>query len=248
MIMIDRNSFSEILREVAQIVKTAPAPMSDEEILKYFGDAELTDEQKKMVIEYVTVRPDEEQTVAKETEENNMEQEGHDSKALTMYMDELSQLGSIKDDELEDMCARLLNGDKAMVEKLAKAYLVDVADIASKYISDTILFEDLIQEGNMGLFIRLSELVGLGEDCGYDVSEEALEAAHGSIRDYVGAESGENEIENTILGKANLVGEAKKHLAELNGSTPTLQELSEYTKMSEAELLEIEDMVKRGRR
>ena len=37
----------ETLREVKEIVRTAPSPLTQEEMLAYFKDMELTDEQKK---------------------------------------------------------------------------------------------------------------------------------------------------------------------------------------------------------
>ena len=43
--MLDRNSFMETLRSVAEIRRTSTEPLSKEEVLKYFEGMELTEEQ-----------------------------------------------------------------------------------------------------------------------------------------------------------------------------------------------------------
>ncbi len=73
--MLDRNSFMETLRGVAEIVRTSAEPLTREEILGYFNDMELSAEQKEMVFEYLST-PHEEETAetAPETEENVQEE------------------------------------------------------------------------------------------------------------------------------------------------------------------------------
>ena len=44
--MLDQNTFMETLRSVAEIVQTASVPMSEKEILSYFNDMDLSEEQK----------------------------------------------------------------------------------------------------------------------------------------------------------------------------------------------------------
>ena len=60
---------------------------------------------------------------------------------------------------------------------------------------------------------------------------------------YASEMNGERELENTILGKMSLVHEAKKILREEKGYEPTRTELSEYTKIPEEELSDLEDIM-----
>ena len=46
--MSDRNTFMETLREVEQIVRTSPGQLTREEILGYFKDSGLNEEQENM--------------------------------------------------------------------------------------------------------------------------------------------------------------------------------------------------------
>ncbi len=48
-----RDIFTETLREVADIVRTSPDGLDREEVMGYFKDINLTDEQKDMVFEYL---------------------------------------------------------------------------------------------------------------------------------------------------------------------------------------------------
>ena len=48
--MTDQNTFTEVLREVAEIVRTAETPMSEEDIMSYFSDMDLSLGQKKFVM------------------------------------------------------------------------------------------------------------------------------------------------------------------------------------------------------
>ena len=51
--MTDQNTFMETVRSVAEIIRTSGEPLSEEEILAYFEDMELDDNQKSLVLEYL---------------------------------------------------------------------------------------------------------------------------------------------------------------------------------------------------
>ena len=149
--MLDRNSFMETLRGVAEIVRTSAEPLTREEILGYFNDMELSAEQKEMVFEYLST-PHEEETAetAQETEENVQEEpdtvESGCSKALELYMEDLKGIRRYTEDELEDMYDELLNGNAEVINALSDSMLANVAVLADEYASDRVALEDLIQE------------------------------------------------------------------------------------------------------
>ena len=57
--MTDQNTFMELIKSVAEIIKTSEEPMSEEEILGYFSDMDLDDQQKKIIMEYLLNPPEE---------------------------------------------------------------------------------------------------------------------------------------------------------------------------------------------
>lgn len=221
-----RNNFTETLREVAQIVRTLPEKPDRDEILGYFKDIQLTDEQKDMVFEYLLTAPDEAENEQAETAgdaDSRMQEEDTQtagsgngdmeiSKALKLYLEDISGVCEYTDEEKEQLYRELLDGDNEVIVKISESMLRDVAVLADEYATDKAALEDLIQEGNLAAFVRLTELCGMGAGCGYDVEEEVNEAVNNAMEAYVSDATGEADIENTVVGKANLVSEAQKLL------------------------------------
>ena len=55
--MIDKNLFLETLHEVAEIAATSSEKIKPEEVHRYFEGMELSEEQEKMVYEYLNLPP-----------------------------------------------------------------------------------------------------------------------------------------------------------------------------------------------
>jgi hypothetical protein len=56
--MLDRNTFMETLRGVAEICRTSTTSLSKDEILKYFDGMELTEEHVEMIYQYLQLPPE----------------------------------------------------------------------------------------------------------------------------------------------------------------------------------------------
>lgn len=253
--MTDQNTFMENVKSVAEIIRTSEMPLSEKEILSYFDDMELDDNQKSLVLEYL-MNPQPEESVEGNAEEgmNTQEEKNTDilregeeedltqSAVFKMYLEELSYLPVYGKEEEEVMYNALLEGDESMIKKLSDCWLERVLTIAKKYSAPKLNVEDLIQEGNMALFLTLQKLCGSMEKV--DVKNVLRESIEEGVMSYASEMNSEREAENTILGKMSLVHEAKKLLSEENGQEPTVKELAEYTKMSVEELEDLMDMIK----
>ena len=252
--MTDQNTFMETVKSVAEIIRTSEMPLSEKEILSYFDDMELDDNQKSLVLEYL-MNPQPEESVEGNAEEgiNTQEEKNTDtlqqgeedqaqSAVFKMYLEELSYLPVYGKEEEDGMYNALLEGDESMIKKLSDCWLERVLTIAKKYIAPKLNVEDLIQEGNMALFLTLQKLCGSMEKV--DVKNVLRESIEEGVMSYASEMNSEREAENTILGKMSLVHEAKKLLSEENGQEPTVKELAEYTKMSVEELEDLMDMIK----
>lgn len=246
--MLDQNVFMETLRAVKEIIRTAPEPLSEDEILDYFKDMELSESHKQMVLLYLA-NPEEEvvhQEVEEEAEaltENVAadEMEIQDSKVFRMYLEELENLPKISEAELSAMYIKLLRGDSEVIQSITNGWMIKVVDMSRKFTSPKYNLEDVIQEGNMGLFVRLTELCGCNE--AINVEEALAEAVESSMKAYVSEITGEDDSEQTVVGKANLINEARKYLAIEKGCEPTLEEIAEYTRMEIFELNDILEII-----
>ncbi len=260
--MVDQNTFTETIREVAEIIRTSAEPMSREEILGYFKDMELNTEQENMVLEFLLTphdEPEEEETEAPEVDAAAEAEEAEDEKSETkddpedilpdspmfqMYLEELKDLPEYSGEEQIAMYQALLAGDESMVRKISDGWMKNVLTMAKKLALSSEGFEDVVQEGNMALFLKLSDLCGSKEKC--DVEAELEQAIEEAMKASIREMAGEDDSENAILGKVSLVNEAKNYLAKEKGSEPSMQEVGDYTKMSQEELTDIYELIKKA--
>ena len=260
--MVDQNTFTETIREVAEIIRTSAEPMSREEILGYFKDMELNTEQENMVLEFLLTphdEPEEEETEdqkvdaaaeAEEAEDEKSEKKDDpedilpDSPMFQMYLEELKDMPEYSGEEQIAMYRALLAGDESMVRKISDGWMKNVLTMAKKLALSSEGFEDVVQEGNMALFLKLSDLCGSKEKC--DVETELEQAIEEAMKARIREMAGEDDSENAILGKVSLVNEAKNYLAKEKGSEPSMQEVGDYTKMSQEELTDIYELIKKA--
>lgn len=180
--MLDRNAFMETLRSVAEIRRTSTEPLSKEEILKYFEGMELTEEQTEMIYQYLLLPP-EVQTAEPEPEEEEepaqiVEEPEEENIYFKMYLDDLEQIEEMSDDEMQKAYEKLLAGDADVIGTICESWLGSIAQMAIPYAAQGANLQDVIQEGNMGLLLKLSELVGAGDVPGVNaILEGAVSAA-----------------------------------------------------------------------
>ena len=180
--MLDRNAFMETLRAVAEVTRTAQNGLSKEEILKYFEGMELSEEHVEMIYQYLQLPP-EVQTGEPETEEEEepviVEEESLEQNVyFQMYLDDLAQIDEMSEDEMQEAYKKLLAGEASVVGEICESWLGSIAQMAIPYAEQGAILEDVIQEGNMGLLLKLSELVGAGDVPGLDaILEGAVSAA-----------------------------------------------------------------------
>ena len=245
--MLDRNIFMETLRDVSEIIRTSAEPMSKEEILSYFKDMELTKEQEEMVFTYLLTPHEEEVPIEPEAEEPVEEVENNEipeSKVFQMYLEDIGALKAYSEDTVRMAYVKLLSGDEKSIEVISAAWLRRIVDMAKKYFNSAVNTEDVIQEGNMALFIRLKELCGsrAAVDVEADLDEKVTEA----MKSYISEVTGEEDCEETIAGKANLIKEAIRYLEEQNGMTPDKKAIAEFTHLDEEELSDIMDIMEKA--
>ncbi len=255
--MIDKVKFMETLRSVAEVAKVAEEPLTREEIISYFDDIELNDEQITMIFDYLKVASTESEVVEKSVEEEvdpNESEAGYDafaraienSKFLAMYLEDLAEIKTLSKSELQERYMRLLQGDESVIPIILDDWLMKVVEVAKTYTSYDVNMEDLIQEGNIGLLKGLNQLLGSKEHI--DVEEYIKESVQLAMETFIDEENQEDDWEETIIAKTTLINEARKALAEENLTIPTVEELEEYTKIPKQEIEDIMRLLKEEER
>ena len=104
--------------------------------------------------------PDEEALSAEEAEEVGKKAtsggDGFSEDSVRLYLREIGRVKMIKPDEEIELARRIVKGDLRAKKQLIQANLRLVISIAKKYVNRGLPFQDLIQEGNLGL-IRAAE-------------------------------------------------------------------------------------------
>lgn len=167
-----------------------------------------------------------------------------DSPMFRMYLEELEEIPNYTKAEQDDMYKKLLAGDESVIHTISNFWLKSVLAMAKKLAVTSEGFEDVVQEGNMGLFMCLTELCGCGDEI--DVEKELLDAIEESMKACIREQTGEDESENTVVGKVSLVNRAVEKLKSDKGFEPSLSELSGYTGVDEEELENLLELIKKA--
>ena len=256
MYMLDKVKFMETLRSVAEVAKISENPLSKEEIMEFFDDMELTDEQLTMVFEYLQQPQVEEKksNLAKSSNQDQTEtqEDGYDvengsgtdggyseseSKFLKMYLEDINSITTRTNNEIQALYMQLIQGDSMVMQEITDYWLTKVVDLARGYSTYPVNIEDIIQEGNIGLLSGLTKL--LGSKKVIDVQEYLKESVQQAIEVYIDEITSEDDWEETILAKTTLINEARKALADENAEIPSIPMLSEYTRITEQEIEDI---------
>lgn len=166
------------------------------------------------------------------------------SKHFQRYLREIKEIPILSEEQKFVLYKRLLLGEREVMEEISRQWLGKIIEIAKTYVSDKLLLEDLVQEGNIGLLLGIEQILGNSNSSNIKLDISDLESKleiyiKESIEDYQKEIEGMDSGEYTILAKVNLIYAAQKALAEQSGTIPTLQELSKYTKIPIGEVEDI---------
>lgn len=237
--VIEKEKFLNMLEEIIEIAGVQGRSLTQEEIQEYFKGIELTREHLDAIYAYLS---ENKITVkgffrAPEKEELPEEQKEADSIYLSMYLKDLEGIVPEKQGETKQLYPELRSGREGAKERLTEIWLSRVVELARGYQNQGVFLEDLIQEGNMGLLSGIEMLLRQPEYL--DAEEYLKESVCRSMEDLIDEAMEEDDLENTVLAKTNLISEAAKLLAEDLGRTATLEELAEYAKLPAEEIEDI---------
>ena len=129
---------------------------SEDEVLDFdeFSDEDDDSDDDKKEKDAEELAEETEQALKKQA---NLKEIANDS--VRMYLSEIGRVELLTADEEIKLAKRIAKGDPVAKQKLAEANLRLVVSIAKKYIGRGLSFLDLIQEGNIGLFRAVENLI-----------------------------------------------------------------------------------------
>ena len=239
--MLEQNKFLELLKEIVEVAKVQEGKITKEEVVSYFDGMDLTDQQFEAVYQYlgdngIKIPGFVHKEVEQEKTEKTEKQE-EDSVAHRLYLEEIQDINTITDEEKRKLVLAIRDGQEQAKTQLFNGYLSLVVELAQRYSGKGMPIEDLEQEGNIALFQAIEKVGEIAKL--EDVDTFLTESVRQAMVEAVDEEIGNSDWENSMLAKSNLVYEAPKYLAEDLGRVATVQELAEYTRLTEQEILDL---------
>jgi len=149
-----------------------------------------------------------------------------DPNALSFYLKEIGRHKLLKGSEEIDLARRLKAGDKEAKDDLVRANLRLVVSIAKRYRNRGMCFEDLIQEGSVGL-IRAAEK--FDAEKGFKFSTYATWWIRQAITRALADKSRTIRVPVHMIETRSLVRKTTKVFFDENGRLPTIDEIAELS-------------------
>lgn len=169
----------------------------------------------------------------------NIVESDHELAVLEMYKNDMDNIAQLSDEEKTELIELLLAGDSLAMAKLTESYLYMVHKIATLFRGKGVTLGDLIQEGNIGLMLALSEYSNNSSEGVVDVPafEAFLESKiKESLDDAINIQISSERIGSHLADRMNSLDTLSRDLTEKLGHAPSVKELAEEMNISEDEV------------
>lgn len=161
---------------------------------------------------------------------------------LQVYMRQIKEIPLLTADEEKNLAISALKGDKKAKNKLVSSNLRLVVMAAKRYMNHTSLsFEDLIQEGNVGLIAAVEKF---DPEKGFRFSTYAMYWIKQAISRAILNNSRSIRIPIHMLELKTKYGKAQKELFESLDREPTIGEIAKHMGLDVKKVIEIETLIK----
>ena len=182
------------------------------EIIEDFADAPLDD------IDFAA------EAVSDENLESSLSTEGIAiDDPVKVYLKEIGRVPLLSPEEEIDLAIRIKDGDEAAKKRLSEANLRLVVSIAKRYLGRGMLFLDLIQEGNLGLFKAVEKF---DFTKGFKFSTYATWWIRQAITRAIADQARTIRIPVHMVETINKVKKVSSQLLHTNGHEPSAEEIS----------------------
>lgn len=156
-----------------------------------------------------------------------------DTPSLTMYLNDISRIPMVSEEEEVELAIRIRNGDTQALERLVLANLRFVVSVAKQYQSRGLNLHDLINEGNLGLVKAATKF---DETRGFKFISYAVWWIRQGIIQALTEKSRMVRLPLNKISAINKIKNVSVHFEQLNQRSPTAQEISEMVDFSLSEI------------
>jgi len=144
--------------------------------------------------------------------------------AVKMYLKEIGQIKLLTFEEELELAKRISEGDQGARKKMTEANLRLVVSIAKRYVGSGLLFLDLIQEGNLGLFKAVEKF---DYTKGYKFSTYATWWIRQSITRAIDDQARTIRVPVHMVEQIKKLNKAREKLYDYLGHEPSPEELAQ---------------------
>lgn len=158
---------------------------------------------------------------------------------LEMYKNDMDTIERLSDSEKIQLLEQLLSGDSLAMVKLTEGYLYLVHEISTHFKGKGLTLGDLIQEGNIGLMLALSEYSNTFSNEAINITtfDSFLERKiRETINDAINMQISSERISSHLAERMNSLDSLSRELTDKLGHAPTVQELAKEMNISEDEV------------
>ncbi len=148
---------------------------------------------------------------------------------VKLYFNEIGQVPLLTEEEEIELAIRIRNGDEKAKMLFTEANLRLVVSIAKKYLGKGLRFEDLIQEGNLGLIKAVDKF---DHTKGFRFSTYASWWIRHFIKRAIPKQANTIEISEKTYQKANKINRFSADFYKEKGYIPSIEEIAQGIEMS----------------
>ena len=207
---MNEQQFRENLAALTELAKKQQLCISEEQLAEYFPDTVENEEQKKLLLDYLTSQKISVGEKADLDELLSME----DKDYLVEYAESLEAIEPIEKEQLSEIMLSAMAGDEQAQQIVLSQFLSQAATLAKLYAGQGVLMEDLIGEANLALMqaVRSLGCVEAQENIYDEVSGFLGKAMMDAMEVLINEEADEKNADQQMADKVNRVADVAQEL------------------------------------
>lgn len=218
--------FAQTLEQVRALAKEQGNCVSEEQVQQAFAGLDLNGEQLQLVYDYLLKH----KIGIGEPLDMDDYLTDEEKDYLQTYLDELEELPTYSQGEIEAITISAMAGDGQAQNRLVEIYLKDVTEVAKLYAGQGVYLEDLIGEGNVALALGASMVGSLEKPS--EAQGMLGKMMMDAMEEYIEEHASNEKMDKRVADKVNKVADQAKELSEALQRKVTVEELAEETGMS----------------
>ena len=227
--------FLEQLRKLQGKAEANQRHISQKEVQKFAMENELGEEQMKSVYAYLQSQGIRAEGCENKAEEKKaaVELTAEEERYLNEYRTDMSYIKAEQPGEKEELLKLAEAGDALAKARLIEIYMPVVVEIALEMNTADVYLGDLVQEGNVSLMLAL-EMVNGDED-----DAMLCDEIRSGMQALIAEQTDAKKRDNILVEKVNNLDETIQTMKKDMGREITIDELAEYMKISDKEILDL---------